>query len=119
MNIKTFQKNVAENVKILYDAGVKRIYGFRAPIFSITEKTLWVYKALVDIGFVYSSSVLLAENPLYGWLEFARNVRTRIYSGSSLDLKGYQRAVSMLRRLWEATDSLMKKSTPIKIRVKE
>jgi polysaccharide deacetylase family protein (PEP-CTERM system associated) len=92
MNIKTFQKDIAENMKILYDAGVKSIYGFRAPMFSITEKTLWVYKALVDLGFVYSSSVLPAKSPLFGWPEFGRNVRL------------------MENKIWELPISLFKSS---------
>jgi polysaccharide deacetylase family protein (PEP-CTERM system associated) len=51
-------------------AGAKSIQGFRAPIFSLTEKTAWAYEVLKDVGFTYSSSVLPAKNPFYGWPEF-------------------------------------------------
>ncbi len=44
--------------------------GFRAPVFSLTEKTKWAFKILSDLGFLYSSSVLPAKNPLYGWESF-------------------------------------------------
>jgi hypothetical protein len=43
--------------------------GFRAPIFSLCRRTLWAVDALVEAGFAYSSSVLPAANPLYGYPE--------------------------------------------------
>jgi polysaccharide deacetylase family protein (PEP-CTERM system associated) len=72
---KSFKEDLTENIKILSDAGAKNIYGFRAPTFSLTEKTTWVYQVLADMEFKYSSSVLPAKNPLYGWPEFGRNMK--------------------------------------------
>lgn len=46
------------------------ITGFRAPILSMTRQTSWAHTVLADLGFRYSSSVLPARNPLYGWPEF-------------------------------------------------
>ncbi len=54
------------------NAGVEKVTGFRAPIFSLTEKTPWAYEVLAQFGFTYSSSVLPAKNPLYGWKEFGK-----------------------------------------------
>jgi polysaccharide deacetylase family protein (PEP-CTERM system associated) len=73
-NHQSFSEDLAENIKVLHDCGVENLYGFRAPIFSVIEKTKWVYPILADLGFVYSSSVLPAKNPLYGWPEHERNV---------------------------------------------
>lgn len=50
------------------DAGP--VTGFRAPIGSLTAETRWAYAVLQELGFHYSSSVLAARNPLYGWPEF-------------------------------------------------
>lgn len=47
-------------------AGV-RIIGYRAPMWSLVPETLWVTDVLAEQGFVYSSSVLPAPSPLYGW----------------------------------------------------
>ncbi len=58
------------NIQHLNNAGVTEIKGFRAPIFSLTEKTKWAFDVLTDLGFSYSSSVLPAKSPLYGWPEF-------------------------------------------------
>lgn len=43
------------------------VVGFRAPIFSIVPQSAWVPDVLFDLGFLYSSSVLPAWSPLYGW----------------------------------------------------
>jgi peptidoglycan/xylan/chitin deacetylase (PgdA/CDA1 family) len=43
------------------------VQGFRAPMFSLVPDSAWAPAILDDIGFTYSSSVLPARNPLYGW----------------------------------------------------
>ncbi len=43
------------------------VKGFRAPIFSLVHDSAWAPEILTELGFVYSSSVLPARNPLYGW----------------------------------------------------
>ena len=43
------------------------IAGFRAPIFSLVPETSWAPQILSELGFEYSSSVLPAWNPLFGW----------------------------------------------------
>ena len=65
-----FRNLLEANRNALTRAGAKNIQGFRAPIFSMIEKTAWAYKVLKDLGFTYSSSVLPAKNPFYGWPEF-------------------------------------------------
>ena len=65
-----FRVDLERNVLDLQKAGAGEIRGFRAPIFSLTEKTAWAYDALRELGFSYSSSVLPHANPLYGWHGF-------------------------------------------------
>jgi polysaccharide deacetylase family protein (PEP-CTERM system associated) len=70
-NNTTFAEDLDKNLNALHNAGAKNISGFRAPIFSLTEETSsWVYNVLKDMGFTYSSSVLPAKSPLFGWKEF-------------------------------------------------
>jgi len=69
-NPETFRDDLKKNIDAILKTGVKEIYGYRAPTFSLTEKTIWVYDILDELGFKYSSSVLPAKNPLYGWKEF-------------------------------------------------
>ncbi len=65
-----FKKDLENNISSLMRAGVGEISGFRAPVFSLIEKTAWAYDVLLELGFSYSSSVLPAKNPLYGWETF-------------------------------------------------
>jgi polysaccharide deacetylase family protein (PEP-CTERM system associated) len=68
----SFKKDLEENIRWLREAGAGDIKGFRAPIFSLTEKTKWAFDVLTELGFSYSSSVLPAKSPLYGWPEFGQ-----------------------------------------------
>jgi polysaccharide deacetylase family protein (PEP-CTERM system associated) len=60
-------------------AGAADVCGFRAPIASLVERTRWAYDVLADSGFSYSSSVLAARNPLYGWPEYGPDVPRRMH----------------------------------------
>lgn len=70
-----FRADLEQNIALLQAAGAPDIRGFRAPIFSLTQATPWAYAVLKDLGIVYSSSVLPAPNPLYGWPEHGSAVR--------------------------------------------
>lgn len=66
-----FRADLEANISSLHKAGVKQVVGYRAPIFSLTAKAAqWAYPILRDCGITYSSSVLPAKNPLFGWPEF-------------------------------------------------
>jgi peptidoglycan-N-acetylglucosamine deacetylase len=66
----SFRADLLRNIEALTKAGATNIKGFRAPTFSLTERTVWAYEILKALGFVYSSSVLPARNPLFGWEAF-------------------------------------------------
>jgi hypothetical protein len=42
------------------------VLGFRAPTFSLDEKTVWAIPVLREYGFSYDASVFPARTPLYG-----------------------------------------------------
>jgi polysaccharide deacetylase family protein (PEP-CTERM system associated) len=65
-----FRDDVRRNLDVLYAAGVETVHGYRAPCFSLTERTSWAYPILAELGFTYSSSVLPARNPISGWPGF-------------------------------------------------
>ena len=65
-----FRKDLEQNLQALAKAGVDRPSGYRAPTFSLTSETQWAYPILRECGILYSSSVLPASNPLYGWPGF-------------------------------------------------
>jgi len=70
LGLEGFKRDLEENRRALAAAGVSEIRGFRAPLFSLTASTPWAHQALREAGFTYSSSVLPAANPLFGWPEF-------------------------------------------------
>jgi polysaccharide deacetylase family protein (PEP-CTERM system associated) len=54
---------------LLEDLGGAPVVGFRAPTFSLVRSTVWATEVLAETGFTYSSSVLPARSPLFGFPE--------------------------------------------------
>ena len=79
-----FKSDLEKTLNALSKSGAGKIIGFRAPIFSLTEKTQWAYEVLSEFGFVYSSSVLPAKNPLYGWKDFGN--QHKIMNGKIIEI---------------------------------
>lgn len=75
MSPNEFKSDLGKNINALVKAGAGNINGYRAPIFSLTKNCEWVYNVLKDLGFTYSSSVLPAKSPLYGWKEFGKDYK--------------------------------------------
>lgn len=71
-----FKQDLEKNINSLIKAGANNIKGFRAPIFSLTKDCLWAYDVMKECGITYSSSVLPAKSPLYGWEEFGKTHKT-------------------------------------------
>jgi polysaccharide deacetylase family protein (PEP-CTERM system associated) len=75
-----FRADVSAALEALARCDAGAVTGYRAPTFSLTAKTQWAYDVLAELGFSYSSSVLPAPNPLFGWPEFGAATR-RMPSG--------------------------------------
>ena len=65
-----FRKDLDTYLNTCKQLQLPKPIGFRAPTFSMTNKTQWAYSILSEYGFTYSSSVLPAKNPLFGWKTF-------------------------------------------------
>ncbi len=72
---KQFKEDLDRNISLLLKAGAKKILGYRAPFYSMTEDVQWAYKILNQSGIIYSSSVLPAANPIFGWKDFGEDVK--------------------------------------------
>jgi len=72
---KMFKEDLLRNIEALIKAGAGEIHGFRAPTFSLVESTSWAYKIIHECGLIYSSSVLPARSPLYGWENFGHSLK--------------------------------------------
>lgn len=71
--------------KLIEDISGKKVYGHRAPAFSVNENTSWAFDVIADCGFLYDSSVMPCKGPRYGWPGFANEiVKIDISGGKSL-----------------------------------
>jgi len=67
-----FAEDIAKASKAIEDASGVRPIGYRAPSFSIDQRTPWAFTELADQGYVYSSSVAPVSHDHYGWPEAPR-----------------------------------------------
>lgn len=72
MNRKEFGEDIRKARQELEDATGARVLGYRAPSFSIDQRTPWAYMELADQGYAYSSSVAPVAHDHYGWREAPR-----------------------------------------------
>jgi polysaccharide deacetylase family protein (PEP-CTERM system associated) len=66
MTPEQFLADVSKSKQVLEEISGQPIIGYRAPSFSINDNNTWVYEALVELGFEYSSSTYPIEHDLYG-----------------------------------------------------
>lgn len=64
---ETFRAETAKGKALLEDLTGQQVEGYRAPTFSLVPASLWAVDVLAELGFTYSSSVLPAPNPLFGF----------------------------------------------------
>jgi len=67
----------------LEDASGQRVTGYRAPSFSIDQRTPWAHQVLAEEGYAYSSSVAPLVHDHYGWAD-APKYAYRPVAGSGL-----------------------------------
>lgn len=67
-----FAEDIRTARAILEDASGVAVTGYRAPSFSIDQRTPWAYMELAEQGYAYSSSVAPVAHDHYGWREAPR-----------------------------------------------
>ena len=66
MSPDEFRRDLVKAKDILKDITGKKVVGYRAPSYSITEKSLWALEIMGDLGFEYDSSVFPISHDRYG-----------------------------------------------------
>ncbi len=61
-----FREDVRRAKAVLEDQTGSRVAGYRAPSFSVTERSLWALDVLIDEGYRYDSSVYPIHHDRYG-----------------------------------------------------
>ena len=72
MDRASFAEDIAKARKAIEDASGAKVTGYRAPSFSIDQRTPWAFAELVEQGYAYSSSVAPVAHDHYGWPEAPR-----------------------------------------------
>ena len=67
LDAATFRADTRKGKALLEDLTGRAVAGYRAPLFSLVRATTWAADILGELGFSYSSSVLPAKSPLFGF----------------------------------------------------
>ena len=62
-----FRDDLERSRKLLEDSSGLKVIGYRAPSFSIDQRTPWAHEILAEQGYAYSSSVAPINHDHYGW----------------------------------------------------
>jgi len=73
MTRREFRDDKQQAKTLLEDCSGTSVVGYRAPSFSITEKSLWALEVLAELGFTFDSSIFPVAHPNYGIPNFARD----------------------------------------------
>jgi polysaccharide deacetylase family protein (PEP-CTERM system associated) len=83
MTADAFRADLKRARIALEDASGQRVTGYRAPSFSIDQRTPWAHQVLAEQGYTYSSSVAPLVHDHYGWAD-APKYAYRPVAGSDL-----------------------------------
>jgi polysaccharide deacetylase family protein (PEP-CTERM system associated) len=67
-----FAADIERARKLIEDASGALVTGYRAPSFSIDQRTPWAHEVLAEQGYAYSSSVAPVKHDHYGWADAPR-----------------------------------------------
>ncbi|SHE34731.1 polysaccharide deacetylase family protein, PEP-CTERM locus subfamily [Fodinibius roseus] len=81
---KAFEE-ISSAKKLIEDISGKKVFGHRAPAFSITPETRWGLDVIAEAGFTYDSSIMPINGIRYGWPGFSREI-SRIKTPSGYEL---------------------------------
>lgn len=82
---KQAKEDIYKAKALIEDLTGEKVYGFRAPAFSIMEQTKWVLEILSELEFKYDSSIVPAKAKRYGWPGFSKEMhRLLLSNGKSL-----------------------------------
>ena len=83
LDAASFRADLRRARTALEDASGQAVTGYRAPSFSIDQRTPWAHQVLADEGYAYSSSVAPLAHDHYGWADAPKHAY-RPVAGSDL-----------------------------------
>src|SRR5438876_1383277 len=77
LNKRDFKEKLSSAKECLETACARRVYGFRAPDFSITRSAVWALDVLKELGFLYDSSIYpIRVHDVYGIHDAKQGIHT-------------------------------------------
>ena len=74
-----FEEDLARSIDVIEGLVSEKVIGYRAPNFSVSSETFWVFEVLADQGIEYDSSIFPIKHDRYGVKDFPRfPVRIRL-----------------------------------------
>jgi len=86
MNAASFRADLVRAHKAIEAAGGQAPRGYRAPSFSIDQRTPWAHRVLAELGYSYSSSVAPIAHDHYGWREAPRFAHRPVAGADLIEL---------------------------------
>jgi len=74
LSAEQFRQEISDCKNLLEDISGVKVFGHRAPAFSIMPQTRWALEILSEEGFDYDSSVYPIKGERYGWPGFSRDI---------------------------------------------
>jgi polysaccharide deacetylase family protein (PEP-CTERM system associated) len=80
-----FREDTQRAKNVLEQTSGERVLGYRAPSYSVTERSLWALDVLQELGFEYDSSIFPIRHDVYGIPTAPRTpFRAKTASGASI-----------------------------------
>ena len=73
LNPATARRDLEDSNNLITDIIGKKVYGYRAPFFSIKKTNLYLMEILTELGILYDSSIFPVQLPRYGIADFDEN----------------------------------------------
>lgn len=86
MTPEQFRADLARARAVIEDAAGVTVTGYRAPSFSIDQRTPWAHAILADAGYCYSSSVAPIAHDHYGWRDAPRFAHRPLADSALIEL---------------------------------
>lgn len=86
MDAAAFRADLRRARTALEDAGGVTVTGYRAPSFSIDQRTPWAHPVLAEEGYAYSSSVAPLTHDHYGWADAPRTAYRPVAGAALIEL---------------------------------
>jgi polysaccharide deacetylase family protein (PEP-CTERM system associated) len=84
LTLDQFRDDVRRAKTVLEDVAGVQVVGYRAPSYSITERSLWALDVLIEEGYTYDASIFPIHHDRYGIPDAPRHFHVREGSAGSI-----------------------------------